>query len=189
MAWKHAFSGLHTAIQVPVILTVKIRLTLSPELFPPRSIPTETSFESQFAQSYPVVVRHCSPPALAPMLSISVQLHSLPLIISSCLLYLFVCSFPCPHQLLSHFVTGKGFSPASPLLNCAVPALGGNESHSSFSTLHDKTLGKTLLYLLQMCLMVIHINFLSSFPHQSVSIESFLFCSLHSFFTPCWFST
>lgn len=63
------------------------------------------------------------------------------------LLNVLVCSFPCPYQLLSHFITEKGVFLASPLINCAAPPLGRNESYPSFFTLHDNTLGNMLIYL------------------------------------------
>lgn len=95
------------------------------------------------------------------------------------LLYnVFVCSFPCLHQLLSHFVTGKGATLACSLLNTSLVALCGNERHLSFFTLHDNTLEKMILCLLQICLMVIHMNFLSPFPCQSVCIQIVLFSVL-----------
>lgn len=92
-----------------------------------------------------------------------------------------ICSFPCPQQLFSNFVTGKGASSASPFLNCAFPALLRNACHSSFCNLDGNALHKLLLYLLQICLPVFPKKFLSSFPCQSApNLFSVLYHFFHS---------
>lgn len=94
------------------------------------------------------------------------------------LLNVLVCSFPCPYQLLSHFITEKGVFLASPLINCAAPPLGRNESYPSFFTLHDNTLGNMLIYLFIPGLSTWVVFFSLFFFFLLVSLSTAILCSL-----------
>lgn len=123
-------------------------------MYLPTFILMQMCFESQFCQSCPdVPVLQCQLLCSTVFADNLLQLN------------VFVHSPAC--NSFSHFVSRKGVSSASPFLNCAFPALLRNACLSSLFNLDSNALQKLLLYLLQICLCVFHMKFLSSFPCQS----------------------